>query len=294
MHKSFFTDHKDIALISACLSLLISAWCVYLDPVINNDGIQYIKAAQRIADGQFSELITIYKWPFYPFLIALIQLLLPVNIEVAAHLLNAGLTIILVIAFLSLVYELGGNRKTITVAAFIILLFPSVNELRSEIIRDIGYVGFYLYSITFLLRYFRNKERRNLFGWLVCMTFAIFFRIEGAILLFVLPIVSLLLMEKGQTRSILLSFFSLFALVALIILFLLWSSTALYQPDASLSDGFFLHLADAANQMLTDLDKRILSLQRNFLGKFSEQYAYTIYVFALILILQINLMKTEI
>lgn len=285
MHKSIFTEHRNIVLISAFISLLISVWCVYLDPIINNDGVQYLKAAQRIANGQFSDLITTYKWPFYPFLIALLKFLLPLNIEQAAHFVNAGLAAILVIAFLGLVYELGADKKTIIAAATVILLYPTVNELRSELIRDIGYVAFYLYSITFLLRYFKNCKKRDLYGWLVCTFLSILFRIEGVALLFAWPLVKFFLMEKGQNRNILLCLFSLFALVILVFIFLLWSSTAVYQQEASLSDGFFVYVSEAANQIFTDLNNRILLLQKYFLEKFSAKYAYTIYVFTLLLVL---------
>ncbi|MFC1665205.1 ArnT family glycosyltransferase [Pseudomonadota bacterium] len=292
MQKGFFTEHKYIVLLSVLSSIFISAWCVYLDPVINNDGIQYIKAAQHIVDGQFSNLLTTYKWPFYPFLIAQVQQFIPVNIEFAAHIVNAGLAVLLVIAFLGLVYELGGNKKTIIAAAVIILLYPSVNELRSEVIRDIGYVAFYLYAIAFLLRYFKTNQKKHLYGWLACMTLSILFRIEGATLLFAWPIVKLLLMEKSQKRNVLLCLFSLAGLLVLVLLFLLWSSNNLYQPEANLSDGIFVYLSEAANQIIVEIDNRISSLQRNFLGKFSAKYAFIVYIFTLLLVLCAEIIAT--
>ena len=44
------------AVLAVCsvVSVLLSLWCIHIDHVINNDGIEYIRTAERLADSDWA------------------------------------------------------------------------------------------------------------------------------------------------------------------------------------------------------------------------------------------------
>ncbi len=133
-------------------SLLLSVWCVFLDDVINNDGILYLRTAELIGRGEWQAAIESYKWFFYPLLIAIFGKLTGLGLELSAHVLNAGFTALTVAAFISLIRELGGSRSAVTAAVVLVLLFPGLNEYRSFVIRDAGFLAFYMLALLLFIK----------------------------------------------------------------------------------------------------------------------------------------------
>lgn len=138
---------RDVRTTAAIIGLFLSAWSVYLDDVVNTDGVLYLRTAPLLADGNWQAAFSLYKWPLYPLLIALVSLIPGLGVEYSAHVLNAALTALGVVIFLSLVRELGADRKTFIAAAIVILLFPGLNRYRAFVIRDAGYIAFYLLAL---------------------------------------------------------------------------------------------------------------------------------------------------
>ena len=153
MASDFFSQYFRLSLVTAVASLILSAWSVWADPIVNNDGVYYFRAAEQILYGEWGEAISVYSWPFYPAFIAYLSKFTGVDIVSAAYVLNALLCVVVVTGFLFVVYALGGDRNTLIAAAIVVLAFPTLNKFRPFIIRDIGYLAFYLWSIGFLFRY---------------------------------------------------------------------------------------------------------------------------------------------
>ena len=167
---------------------LLSAWCIYFDPVINNDGVTYLAMAQYMAEGDWQSAYDYYSWPYYALFIALTSKLFFVDIENAAYLLNTLFLISLTLAFVSLVSELSGNnRRIVFIAALVILLFPSINKYRSFIIRDFGYLSCYLWSLYFIFRFCSTLNKNHLIGWLLFAALSCLFRFEGIVFLLIAP-----------------------------------------------------------------------------------------------------------
>ncbi len=186
----------DVRVLAAIASLLLSAWSVYLDDVVNNDGVLYLRAAEAWQAGDWQTALALYKWPLYPLLIAALGLIPGLGVEYSAHALNAVFTALAVVAFIALVHELGGDRKTAIAAAVIILAYPGLNEYRSFVIRDAGYLGFYLLALLLFIRETKTPSLRGRFGWAAAMLVASLFRIEGLVLL-----CGLLLIRQWQQAS---------------------------------------------------------------------------------------------
>jgi hypothetical protein len=67
MSKSFMLDPRSWPLYAtiAFLSLLISAWSVYQDNVINDDALWYLEAAGLFSAGEWISAYNRYPWPLY-------------------------------------------------------------------------------------------------------------------------------------------------------------------------------------------------------------------------------------
>jgi len=200
MNRGFLGQYPGLVAVSILSSLILSAWCVWADPIINNDGVYYFRAAAEISDGNWREALSIYPWPFYPAFIAYLSMLPGIDLVSAAYIFNALLAAALVVSFLCAVHELGGDRTTLIIAALLILAFPTLNKYRSFIIRDIGYLCFHIWSLYFLFRYWKEKSGRLLSGWFVCASAASLFRVEGVAIMASVPIVLLALRPSGSGK----------------------------------------------------------------------------------------------
>lgn len=174
--------------VAVVVSLLLSAWCVYRDPVINGDGILYMRAAEAILEGGWGAGNAIYPWPFYAWLVALLHQLTGLGLEPAAHLLDFPLQALAVWAFITLVEALGGDRRTMLAAAIVILAHPHFNEYRSFVIRDFGYWALYLVALAWLVRFFKAPGVGAAVAWGVAMLLATLFRVEGMFILLLAPL----------------------------------------------------------------------------------------------------------
>ncbi len=169
-------------------NVALTAWCLNLDPVINNDGVTYLYLAQTMLDGNWSAAFETYSWPYYSAFIAATSKISFLNVEHAAFVLNTFLAISLSIAFVCIVSELSNNNhRIILISMFIILLFPSITKYRSFIIRDYGYLSCYLWSLYFIFRFCNTLDKRHLIGWLSFAALSCLFRFEGIAFLLIAP-----------------------------------------------------------------------------------------------------------
>lgn len=175
--------------ITALLSVLLSIWCIVTTDSINNDGILYLNVATRLAAGDWSGAHELYRWLFFPGLIAVLATATGLSLETAAHTLDTALAALMAYAFVQLVRDLGGARRVCWLAALVVLGHPYLNDLRAEIIRDHGYWAFYLLALRAFLAYYRQPCWAEALRWGGAMTLATLFRVEGVVILLLLPLV---------------------------------------------------------------------------------------------------------
>lgn len=179
------------------VSLVLSAWCLYLDPVINHDGILYLRAAEAMLEGGWRAGYAIYPWPFYSWLIATVHRATGLGLEPAAHLIDFPLQALAVWAFITVVKALGGDRRVMLAAALVILVHPPFNDYRSFVIRDFGYWAFYLVALFWLLRFVKAPTVGAAVAWGASMVLATLFRIEGLVVLLLAPLALLLRSDRA-------------------------------------------------------------------------------------------------
>jgi hypothetical protein len=140
-----------------------------------------------LKQGFVASLSAFDQWPFYSILIAWIHTLLGISLLSAAYTVNGFLDLLTVLVFIHLCRVLGLLPTKMWVAALTILVFHSLNAYRADIIRDHGYWLFMLLSILMLLQFCRHFQWRYAFAWALGSVFATLFRLEGGVLMVMIP-----------------------------------------------------------------------------------------------------------
>ncbi len=275
-----------VLVLAAAVSLVLSAASVYMDDVINNDGVEYLRAAHAILEGDWRAAFLIYKWPFYSALIALVSALTGLAAELSAHLLNAALTALLVVAFIRLVAECGGGAGATFAAAFIILLLPAVNDYRAFVIRDPGYQSFYLVSIIYLLRFQRHRRWADAGAWFAAASVATLFRIEGAVFLLLLPVYMLFTSVRSPRARVVILIIAGLLTALLLSAFGWW----IFAPNETLKhvgivDEPAAIVHGALTQVGNELSNRLDAMRAEFLNGYPGIYAFVVLVLMLLTIL---------
>ena len=180
MNASFF--RHDILAFSILLSLAFSLWAYLADPLLNADGILYLRTAQAFLTGGVAGAFELYEWPWYSIAIGLFHHFSGIPLHLTALVVNAALAGLMVAAFVSLCREAGGDRLTLIFAAMLILAHPELNEYRSFVIRDFGFWAFSLGSLLALMRYAQRGSYREVLAWSGCILAAFSLRTEALIL----------------------------------------------------------------------------------------------------------------
>jgi hypothetical protein len=155
------------------------------------DGISLLKAAAVFTHHGIKQAMSVYRWPFYPILIALVAGIFHLSLLHSAYFLNTVLDTVTVIVFIKLIKELGGTHRLQVIGAFIILFFPYLNQFRHNVLRGHGYYAFALLAVLFLIYYCRSYQWRYAIGWGTAIILATLFRIEGSVLACFLPLILL-------------------------------------------------------------------------------------------------------
>ena len=256
---------------------LISIWSVFADPIINIDGILYIKSAAALIAGDIDSALAFHKWPLYAYLISIIHQITGLELEICAHILNCLLNILTCVGFVFLISELGTEKRTVLIAVFVIVLFPGLNELRSYIIRDHGYIAFYIWSLYFLIRALHIRSKPLLGLSLLSMAIAALFRIEGVVFLIAMPIIYL--NSRNDVIPMNRLTFNLLVVVTTLILLSVFGWW-LYSP--SQDAGYSLHslenISRGWNQAIAYLDNKIDILKDHILDTSSDTMGRLVYL----------------
>lgn len=177
-----------IRLFTAFASLLLSVSIYYFDDIINSDGIMYMEMVQAYMQGGLAAMADIFGWPFFTLLVAWLSQLLSSPIEWTASALNSVLFVLFTDALLLISRLLLPNLRQTAIAAVLILAFYTINDYRDFIIRDIGYWAFVSLALYQLICYQSKQRLGYAIGWQLSILVAILFRIEGIVMLALLPL----------------------------------------------------------------------------------------------------------
>jgi len=195
MNKLILSRERDsqIYVFAFLTSIVLSYFIGYRNHVINPDGICYLLSAQIVGSAPIKDVMHLCpqsQWPFYSALIYALAQLSHFSYSASAHIINGIFSLISIGMFIAIIKELGGNRRILWLAAFVVLFSHQFNVLRDNIIRDHGFWAFYLISFYCLLKYFREPKWTTALVWNASLMMATLFRIEGIIFLLGMPFIS--------------------------------------------------------------------------------------------------------
>jgi len=273
--------------IGVIVSVVLSIWSITIDSVINNDGIEYVRAAELLSSGDWQAAFTVYKWPFYPWLMMWVGDTVGVSYETAGHALNTLFFTLVVVFFVATVRAFGGRSRSITwIAMLIALAHPAFNEYRAFLIRDPGYLAAYLLAVCCLAKYRWQPSVRYRLAVIACLVAAALFRVEGLVFLFATPIL-FSLSRPGPARypyhwpGLLVTALLAFCLVAVLGWWLSASTekstvlSVIYDPIGSFAAGW--------HQIATAVTPK-LGVLREFLGPYSADKQYVLFGLAVMLV----------
>ena len=282
---------KRLVVVAVLGSLLISAWASIVDDVVNNDGIEYIKSAQNMLEGRWIEAVETYKWPFYAASMAIVSKIAFVDLNIAAHLIDAVSFIWITLAFVSLVRLLGGRKPELWFALLIILAFPTLNKFRPYLIRDPAFLALFLSACFYYLSFFLEKKKRLNALSIILFGLSALFRIEGLIFL-VMSQVYLMAIAMGRKAAPLLALVLTLLLAAVMVVLLSWWN---FSPDGELTYmSIFtepLHFLETVwIQVLDQIGQRFHAIRSKVLVGYSHSYALVVLLWSAVTIVFFELM----
>lgn len=171
-------------------SMALSLIAIYFAPLMNRDGMLYIRVAHVFDQSGLRGALALFDWPFYSIFLSILHKVLPLPLVTLAY----GLTIIfsaLTTWLLVLLLHREAPDRSIWWAVLIALACPALNPYRTSVLRDWPAWCFTLLAVWCYLRF---GERRR-WGWAVTFTLAVAlaaaFRLEMVILVVPLGLVML-------------------------------------------------------------------------------------------------------
>lgn len=180
-------QNLDIRVLAVVVSVLFSWVVIAGQAVLNDDAYSYLKAAELYASQGLGATLGAYGWYGYSVIISLVDSILPTSLVNSAHIFNTMCFALLVWSFITLVSEFTPSKEARCFAAIVILCFPTINEMRYALVRDFGYWACCLTALVQLTRYSRSGNILHAVGWVLAMGVAVFFRLEGLLLVLLTP-----------------------------------------------------------------------------------------------------------
>jgi 4-amino-4-deoxy-L-arabinose transferase-like glycosyltransferase len=292
--RKLTTQHKAFFAIFA-LSVFIKTLFLLQSPVVNPDAATYIAAAQKHTEGLFAEGTGYYSMPFYPLLLAGIHFIIPDWI-LAGQLLSAVPLVLSLIPLYLLTLRLFDKQSALA-AALLFAVLPVFNEASVEIMRDPLFLLFALSALALLAQNHYRYSYCTLIGAVLFAVLATLVRIEGVLLLVIVPAMLLWqsrhrLSVKSATKALAIVGLSISTLGLILWVFsLLGISSKSRLPEIRIwvENIITLDLLDDYNRVMARLEEFQRQLPashlRNNILEITRHYAPLIYLLGLIEIL---------
>ncbi|PPC94738.1 MAG: hypothetical protein CTY33_02220 [Methylotenera sp.] len=205
---------------SVLLAMLLAAQIQYIQHGwINPDSVLYFESARLFALGEWQQGFKVFQWPLYALLIAFTHQITTLEIQTSAQLLSMIFFGITTASFLKII-ELAGGGKNVMCAGILILFSSNylVGDVLEMLMRDQGFWAFFLMSLVFFIRFYKNRNYLDAFFWQVYMITATLFRIEGITYLIALPLMLFFDQKQLLAQSVIDFLKSNFLNISLIIL----------------------------------------------------------------------------
>lgn len=182
------------------LILIICATIFHINlmnyPVINPDGELYLTTANIFLQQGIHAAMQSYSWPLYPILIAFLVKVFHLEFLQAAYVLSFVFFTAATYAMYVMSYQLTESKIAAWLGLLLFVFFKTYNIFLHQVVRDLGYWCFVLWSLVFFIKYLQGNKFQYALFWFLSILLATLFRIEGAIILLFIPFVTLLIKEE--------------------------------------------------------------------------------------------------
>ena len=263
--------NTDIRIVGVLISLLVSCFTILNPGLPNDDAYSYIRIAEIALNEGINASWQYYSWASYPLLIAFVGNL-GTDLITAAHIVNAFFLSLLVYSYISIVSFLNASKSVSILAATCILLFPTLNELRFDIIRDIAMWALSLFGLWHFLLFLESNRLQNFLVFCGSITLASLFRVEAIIYIFSLPIALLFdNRHQKQFRYQQLKKCTVIIVSVLVLMFLLFQTMGINLISVLLR---FISVYEPFLNNFTSLNEdQNYSLSRGIFGEYAQTYS---------------------
>lgn len=252
------------------LSLLFSFLAWLLHDNINHDGVKFVDAAVRFQQEGLAGAFEVYRWPAYSVLIGILSWMPGISPAIAAHLINAGMLVLLCTSFVMICREVYGAQPVLAGAVVVILALPAVNEYRDYIIRDLANWSMLTFAFWQLFRFLRLRDWRSATLWQLGLLGAFLFKMEAIAFAVLAPVFFLFTADPviERARNVL----KLSWLGACGLLVLLGLSTFMREAADISRAGELLHYLQL-ERALSGFEHQVELLSTHVLNAYTRSYA---------------------
>lgn len=187
----------DIFAIAILVSFVLSAWHVLANPIPNSDAFDYVRTATVYLDSGIAAAFSWDPTATYPVVMGMVHQVTGLNLFAAGQFINAVFYGLIIYAFMSIALEVRNTRRIALISAALILVFPTLNEYRYYLIRDIGFLAFMLLAALQLMRYYKQAHSLHACAFIALVFAATLLRTEA---LAYLPLAPLALLAGPQRQ----------------------------------------------------------------------------------------------
>lgn len=278
-----------IRLSTALISSLLSIFAFYTNDLINSDGVLYINMAASYLQGGLAATAELYNWPFFAVLTAYTHQISNFSFELSAQIINTLLFVLLTDSLIRISHKILPSKQHIIIAAILFLCFQSLNEYRHFIFRDAGYWAFCSLALYHFMQFLDKPSLKQATLWQIFIVFATLFRVEGIILLALLPLYLLFHAPlKVAIKQALQLNYLFITITVFISVFTISQSSAI---DAFSKIASVLNYIDISN-FLTSFNNKTNILGTQILNKYSERYSALILISGLLVMLAYKIIKS--
>ncbi len=204
----FLEDPFKALFLLIAISLSIKIILIYLasSDAINTDGVIYIEGARALALGQFHSALETYPMPLLPAFIALFHGLVK-DWCLAARMVSLTFSTLTLIPLYLITKDLFEKRSAFW-ACLAFALHPFGNHMAYLVYRGPLYLFFLACTIWSIVQYLKEPSGRHLLTSFIFGLLAASVRIEGLLILFIIPIIITILSffdKKFRNYSLLLA-----------------------------------------------------------------------------------------
>lgn len=224
---------KQLLIISLLVLSMLAVWIVFdKRGSINIDGVLYLRQANFFLQGRFDEAFTVYRWPFFGFLISQVSNVTGLSLIYSAQLINVSAFVVACFFYLKTLMLITRERYILLAGSLVIMMSTSiVDSYLPMLLRDNGMWAGLMMGVYFYLRWLDAPSYLNAILFQVALIFGALFRVELFILIIVIFFASPWIRPQEIPRRIAIWMASLAILFSLLI--------------ASLYGGYHLYMGSA-------------------------------------------------